>query len=111
LTAPEAAALRQVALYQGAVTVAGPPGYCLDQQSLRRGAAGAVVLIASCESLSGKAGTPVDPAVMTVSVLPERLSPARPSTAEIAATMAPATVRNQHEDAELALVQVSEGGD
>ena len=105
------APLRQVALYDGAVVVAGPAGYCLDKQGIKRGPRGEIVVIASCESLSGKAGRAVDPAIMTVSVLPRRLSSSRPTAKDIAATMAPASILARHEGAEISLVQLSDGGD
>ena len=67
-TAREAPATATVA--RGAVTVAGPEGYCIDRATLRDGTAGAFVLLGSCAALSGnpRAPHPVRAAVLTAAV-------------------------------------------
>jgi len=101
---------KKVSLFGGNVVVEGPAGYCIDRQSLRRGGAGGFVLIASCESLTAKSGTVVDPAVITVSVLPRRIGAAQPSAAGLAALAAPAKVLAQEDGDGISLVQLSQGG-
>lgn len=103
--------LPRIELFRGAVVVAGPRGYCIDRQSLRRNATGAFVLIASCESLTGKAGQPVAPAVMTVSVVPDTQGAAPPSAASLAALARPADVLQSAEADGLSVVQLASGGD
>jgi hypothetical protein len=64
------AGTRAVAVSGGAVTVAGPQGYCIDRAATREGASGAFVLFGSCAALTGSraAGQPARPAVLTASV-------------------------------------------
>jgi hypothetical protein len=69
--------------------VAGPEGYCVDRDSIKQRAKGSFVLLASCESLSGKRGRNVPPAVMTVSVLPQSSTAVRPKPVELAGNMTP----------------------
>lgn len=61
---------RAVAVSGGAVTVAGPPGYCVDRGATREGASGAFVLFGTCAALTGSAssGQPAKAAVLTASV-------------------------------------------
>lgn len=61
-----------MAVAGGAVTVAGPSGYCVDRTASRSGAEGAFVLLGTCAALSGTplAGQPARPAVLTASVVP-----------------------------------------
>lgn len=61
---------RAVTVSSGAVTVAGPPGYCIDRAAARDGASGAFVLFGTCAALTGSraAGQPARPAVLTASV-------------------------------------------
>lgn len=67
---------RAIAVSGGAVTVAGPQGYCVDRSASRDGASGAFVLLGSCASISGNraAGQPPRPAILTVSVGPAAAS-------------------------------------
>jgi hypothetical protein len=60
-----------VTVASGAVTIAGPSGYCADSSASRDGAEGAFVLLGSCASLaqSESAARPDDPAVLTASVV------------------------------------------
>lgn len=103
--------LRRVSLFDGTVRVAAPRGYCIEDRSLRRGGQGSFVLMASCESLGGQRGDAVDPAVITVSALPEVDEGDRIGAAQIAESMAPARVLDQVDDGNLSLVRLSEGGD
>jgi hypothetical protein len=66
------AATRAMAVAGGAVTVAGPQGYCIDGGASRDGASGAFVLLGSCASLTGSraAGQPLRPAILTASASP-----------------------------------------
>ncbi len=101
---------KQVSLFRGNVVIEGPPGYCIDRQSLRRGADGGFALIASCESLTGAIGTKVAPAVITVSVLPRRLGATQPTAAGLAALAAPARALVLDDGDGISLVQLSQGG-
>lgn len=103
--------LTELPLYGGNLVIGAPEGYCLDGSSLRRGAQGSFVLIASCETLSGKPGRPVDPAVMTVSASPRRLGAEQPEAADIAASMAPAKVLASEDGDGISLVRLASGGD
>ncbi|MGM0742629.1 MAG: hypothetical protein ACQEVT_13765 [Pseudomonadota bacterium] len=105
--------VHQLPLYDGEVVVAAPRGYCVDTANLRHRASGAVVPMASCESLSGKAGIAVLPALISVSVLPRRGSapPSRPLAAEIAASMAPAEPLAQVDEPDASFVHFASGGD
>ncbi len=103
--------LRKTELFQGRVVVAGPEGYCIDRQSLRRNSDGAFVLLASCESLSGQAGGAVAPAVLTVSVLPRQAGITPPDAQALAALATGARILQSADDDGLSYVQLSEGGD
>lgn len=65
-------ATRAVAVSGGAVTIAGPAGYCIDRGALRNGAEGAFVLLGTCAALAGvpRPGMPAAPAVLTATVRP-----------------------------------------
>lgn len=103
--------LPEASLFRGEVVVAGPAGYCVDRQSLKRGGGTAFALIASCEILSGKAGTRVPPAVMTVSVSPRRIGAKQPSADDLAASMAPAKALKLDDGDGISIVQMASGGD
>jgi hypothetical protein len=104
----EAPALHAVALFEGDVVVAGPEGYCIDQSSLKQRVQGSFVLLASCESLTGKRGRQVPPAVMTVLVLPQSAGAGLPKPADLAGALTPieAVARK-----DLSLVYLPRGGD
>lgn len=104
-------ALSTVAFHDGDVVVEGPRGYCVDRASLKRGTAGSFALLASCESLTGKAGVFVEPVVMTVSVLPRSGTVQQPDAQAMARALAPAEVRNAENGEGLSLVQVMQGGE
>ena len=102
--------LKQVSLFRGDVIVQGPAGYCIDRQSLRRGGEASFVLIASCETLSGKADIAVDPAVLTVTVLPQSATAQQPSSGDLAALAAPAKILHSRDRDGVSMIQLSQGG-
>lgn len=102
-------ALRAVALGDGALTVSAPRGYCVDRSSLR-GRSGRVVLLASCERLTGTPGVAVEPAVMTVSILPQADDAPVPTPEGLARAVAPARVGQSGTLGDLAYAQVIGGG-
>ncbi|WP_412505606.1 hypothetical protein [Roseovarius sp. SYSU LYC5161] len=102
---------RQVPLFGGEVMVAGPPGYCVDQGSLRRGPGGSFVLLTGCDRVSGRPERGVQPAVMTVSVMPRPDAPLGSLSEELASSVAPAKILERYEADEVSLVQLGEGGD
>jgi len=104
-------ALRTVAFYDGAVTVAGPRGYCIDRASIKQDAGGRFALLASCESLTGQTGIAVDPAVMTAAVLPRATAAAPPDVTAMTNALGPDTVRRAEESDGITLVQVANGGE
>jgi len=104
-------ALRAVALYDGAVIVTAPPGYCIDRRSVRRGADGRFALLASCESLTGMPDLAVEPAVMTVSVLPRADRAERPSLDAMSRAFGPDSVRRAEDGDGITLLHVAQGGD
>ncbi len=106
-TAPPPPPLKAVALFQGNVVVSGPEGYCVDRGSVKQRAQGSFVLLASCESLSGKRGRNVPPAVMTVSVLPRSDGASLPKPAELARGQTPVEVVERDD---LSLVYLPAGG-
>lgn len=105
--APQAP-LRAVALGDGALTVTAPRGYCVDRSSLR-GPSGRVVLLASCERLTGMPGVAVEPAVMTVSILPQAEDAPAPTPEGLARAVAPARVGQSGVMGDLAYAQVIRG--
>ncbi len=105
-----APALSRAMFYDGDVTVAGPRGYCIDPQSVKRGASGSFALLASCESLTGTAGVVVDPAVLTVLVLPRRVGVSQPNSAEMTRALAPDKVLLGFDGDGISLVHVASGG-
>lgn len=79
--------LAKAVLANGAVTVAGPEGYCLDPATLSRGPSSDFALIASCWALSGgKVGFWVEPVVVTVAVGPPGSETDLPTPEGIAST-------------------------
>ncbi|MEM0948268.1 MAG: hypothetical protein AAGK37_12730 [Pseudomonadota bacterium] len=65
------AAPQKLAVRDARVTVAGPPGYCIDERASRLiGDGGAFVLLGSCASIAGNARAPKPdtPGVLTVTV-------------------------------------------
>ena len=74
-------------------------------------AGGRFALLASCESLTGQAGIAVDPAVMTVAVLPRAGTAAPPDAAAMARVLGPGVVRHAEDGDGITLVQVANGGE
>ncbi len=105
------APLRRIALYDGAVVVAGPPGYCIDGRAVRRGRAGNFVLLASCAQLSGSEALSVDPAMITVSVLSYTAGVTQPTAAQITRSAAPARALRELDGDGVSLVHLDSGGD
>ncbi|MDA7423590.1 dihydroxy-acid dehydratase [Thalassococcus lentus] len=63
--------LSKVALAGGDVIVGGPDNYCIDPTTVQKRTERGFAVIASCRILSGgRAGDPVDPALITVTVGP-----------------------------------------
>lgn len=102
--------LRNVTLYDGDVVVVGPPGYCIDKQSMRNRAEQGFVMLASCESLSGIRGREVEPVIMTLTVLPDQAGTTRPSARQVAASMPDRQVIDSVDLDELSLVHFASGG-
>ncbi len=105
-----APALSTVRFFDGDVTVSGPRGYCIDPQSLRRAPDGSFALLASCESLTGTVGVLVDPAVMTVSVLPRQPGVVQPDSAAMTRALAPDEVLQAYDGDGISLVRVRTAG-
>ena len=81
-------ALRKVTLGAGSVVVDPPPGYCIDSASVSSRPGAGFALIASCEALTGRFdGLDVDPAVITVSVVPARGDGSQPAAASLSARL------------------------
>ena len=105
-----AAPVREVSLQGGQVIVAGPPGYCIDTRSVRRGRGGHFVLLASCQNLTGQSDLGVEPAVMTVLSLPLDTRAEQPSADDLAASLAPARVLEKIDGDGVSIVHVAGGG-
>ena len=104
-------ALRALAFYDGEVIVTGPRGYCIDRSSIKRGPAGRFALLASCESLTDQPGISVEPAVLTVAVLPHATSAVQPSSEAMAEALGRASVRDTEDGDGIAIVHIAQGGD
>ncbi|MRU14994.1 hypothetical protein FDP25_06080 [Roseovarius sp. A21] len=103
-------AVRELPLYRGAVVVRAPEGYCVDAVNVTRRPAATVVPLATCSSLTGEGYSPVEPALMTVSILPRREGAEQPSADDLAASLAPAEVTAVEDGDGVALVRVADGG-
>jgi len=103
--------VRKVPLFGGEVVVSGPVGYCIDPTSLRRRGGGHVILLASCAGLTGQPAMTVDPAVMTVSVLPADRDARQPTADELAASMRPARVLERIDGDGVSFVHLASGGE
>ena len=102
--------LQELSLYGGRVVVRGPRGYCIDGDNTRRGGTSTVVVLASCQTLTGQAGPSVDPALLVVSVLPRRAGAKQPTAAAIAQSMAPKRALQTVDGDGLAMVHLDAGG-
>lgn len=67
-----ASVTRALAVSDGAVTVTGPSGYCIDRRASFDRGESAFVLFGTCAALSGSlaAGQPEKPAILTASIVP-----------------------------------------
>lgn len=95
----------------GEIQLAGPPGYCIDADSLRNGRSGGFALLASCAALGAEGPSAGMPAVMTVTVSRPVPGQEAPTVDDLRATVAPANVLASREDGALAMVQLDEGGE
>jgi hypothetical protein len=100
-------AVREVSVYSGGVVVRAPEGYCLDAAHVAKGPSSTVVPLATCSSLTGEGNAPVEPALLTVSVLPRRLGAEQPDADDLAASLAPAKVADAEDVDGIALVRVA----
>jgi hypothetical protein len=101
-----------VKLSGGNVVVAGPAGYCIDSQEVSDRLTGSFALLASCEVLSnGRAGPAVEPAIMTVTILPRRANTTVPTAQAMGDAMFPAKVLTSREEGGLTVVQLASGGE
>ncbi|MCE0506950.1 MULTISPECIES: dihydroxy-acid dehydratase [unclassified Roseivivax] len=97
-------------LADGEIIVAGPPGYCIDPETVESGRRGGFAMLASCNILSGgKTGPEVTPAIITVSVGPEEETPVQPSV-ETLAELSGASVLEARSDEATTFVYLEEGG-
>ncbi|WP_417207897.1 dihydroxy-acid dehydratase [Antarctobacter sp.] len=82
---PRKPPLARVSLAGGDVVVAGPDGYCIDPSTRRTAPERGFALIASCHILSGgRAGRPVVPMLVTVTVGPRGDGPDLPTPKALA---------------------------
>ncbi|WP_255007147.1 hypothetical protein [Roseovarius sp. M141] len=102
---------RSAAFYGGDVIVTGPPGYCVDPNSVQRRADSGFALMASCGHLSTAPSGYVPAAVITASVLPRDASASIPTAARLAGPWVDAGVAQQIDTDDIALIQVARGGD
>jgi hypothetical protein len=69
LTAASRRAPQKLTVAAGAVTIAAPPGYCINTSASQDSSEGAFVLLGSCRALRGLfSPAPADPAILTASV-------------------------------------------
>lgn len=102
--------LTKLPLYQGRVVVAAPDGYCIDGDSTSRSPGGSVVLIASCAALTGQATSAVDPALITVSIAPRRVTAEQPTARDLADSVAPVQVLASEDGDGISLIRLASGG-
>ncbi len=96
----------------GAITVAAPPGYCIDQQALRRAPRGDFALLARCDTL-GLRGVFSDRqlALMTVTTAPRTAADAPPpGLDDLTRAAAPAQVIETGMAGDLPLVRLETPG-
>lgn len=96
----------------GAVTLAAPPGYCIDQQALRHGPRGDFALLARCDTLGLRGAFPGRQlAVMTVTTAPRADGGAPPpSLEELQQSVRPARVIEAGQSGDLPLVRLDADG-
>lgn len=100
-----------LSLYNGAVVVRGPRGYCVDADSVRRQPSNRLVFLGSCESLSGTPGVTVPLALIVVNVSEKQPGRTQPAAATIAASAAPKKPLAAIDADGLALVHLDAGGE
>ncbi|WP_306112268.1 MULTISPECIES: hypothetical protein [Roseovarius] len=110
-TADEPNVVEALALYDGAVVVRGPRGYCVDAGNVRRQPSSRLVFLGSCESLSGEPGVTVPLALIAVNVAGKQPGRAQPTAATIAASAAPKKPLAAVDIDGLALVHLDAGGE
>lgn len=110
-TSDEPNVVKALALYDGDVVVRGPRGYCVDADSVRRQPSNRLVLLGSCESLSGEPGVTVPLALIVVNVADKQPGRAQPTAATIAASAAPKKPLAAIDTEGLALVHLDAGGE
>ncbi|MGK7752682.1 MULTISPECIES: hypothetical protein [unclassified Roseovarius] len=103
--------VRALSLYDGAVVVRGPRGYCVDADNTRRQPSNRLVFLGSCESLSGEPGVTVPLALIVVNVADRQPGRAQPTAATIAASAAPKKPLAAIDSDGLALVHLDAGGE
>lgn len=105
------APLARAALAGGDVIVAGPSGYCVDPTTLQARVERGFALIASCDILSdGKAGEPVAPMLVSVTVGPRGDTGDLPGPRAIAAAAEAPLLSAETSDGFVA-AQLGKGGD
>lgn len=104
--------LKEVSLAGGDVVIGGPRGYCIDPATLRKSASRSFALIASCHILSqGKAGTPVVPLIVSVTIGSQNMAQSELPSPEQLAGMAGAGLLAQDVTDGLVLALLDQGGD
>lgn len=110
-TADDPNVVEALALYDGAVVVRGPRGYCVDADNVRRQPSSRLVFLGSCESLSGEPGVTVPLALIAVNVAGKQSGRTQPAAATIAASAAPKKPLAAIDADGLALVHLDAGGE
>jgi len=101
-----------VALSRGAVMLAAPPGYCVDERALRRAPRGDFALLARCDNLGFRGFfSSREPALITVTTAPRDADTPAPDLAELERSVAPATVMEARLVDGLPLVRVETPGE
>lgn len=101
--------LTRTELLGGQLVVSGPKDYCIDAGSLRRSSGFA--LLASCWNLTeGKAGSPVEPAILTVSAVRVPQGATLPDAATLAESIGSGAPSATRETDTLTLIRLDRGG-
>lgn len=92
----------------GTVTVATPPGYCLDRRSLRHGPRGGFALIARCDTLGVRSLFPNRRlALITVTTAPMQPGAPAPTLEDLQQSVAPAEVIESRRIGRMPLVRLA----
>ena len=98
-------------LARGAVTIAAPPGYCIDRRALRRAPRGDFALLARCDTLGIRGFFPGRRlALITVTTAPQDPDAPAPGLAELKRSVAPAEVIETDMAGEIPLVRLDTPG-